>query len=158
LLCFIDRDPLPIPPVIARGGFMQNLRSFYWCVEPWQAALMKSPKIALWLERTGSSDGDRRGMGCGALSGVMARSQSEHQRLWGCYPQLGDGVAIAAKNRLALTLRQSPAAADLSGGASRRNPDAARRLEIVGGLNFKLYQWQITGDNKQFASGFYEVC
>jgi hypothetical protein len=45
----------------------------------------------------------------------------------------------------------------LSGGPRRRNPDAARRLGIVGGLNFKLEQWQNSVDNKRFASGFYEV-
>ena len=46
----------------------------------------------------------------------------------------------------------------LSGGPRRRNPDAAGRLGIVEGLNFKLEEWRIAGDNKQFASGFYEVC
>jgi hypothetical protein len=113
---------------------------------------MKSPKI----ERFGLSARDP------ATGTVLPWAAGHYQVLWrgrrasikGCDPQLGDGVAIAAKNRLALM----PAAADLSGGASRRNPDAARRLEIVGGLNFKLEQWQIARDNKQFASGFYEVC
>jgi len=68
-------------------------------------------------------------------------------------------MRVHAKLKVILLVRRAWAARcrRLSGGAPRRNPDAAGRLGIVGGLNFKLEEWRIAGDNKQFASGSYEV-
>jgi hypothetical protein len=110
--------------------------------EIYHHASMRSPIVdalppCAWPERTGS----RRGP-CHAAVHYQALERGRQPIIKACgiATQLGDGVAITAKNRLALTLRscrRRPSGGALPRFSRRPDPDAARRLEIVGGVKLQ---------------------